>query len=239
MITPEAAGVALLVAILAYLAVRAAQLLSVKSEYSLGEKLLYAPAYTLARLLWRVRVAGGKKIVDLPIRGGVILANHRCSLDPFFVQLAAGRRVHWMVASEYFKNPIFGFGLKLFQAIPTTRSGSDNAATKRTIALASQSRLVGMFPEGRLNKTPEPLLPVRPGALLVAKRAKTSIIPLWIDGAPRPHEVWRPFFMTAKVTVYVGTPYEPPEDEIEASRSEQSQLIRDLLLSAAPAGREV
>jgi len=176
------------------------------SEYSIWERILYGPCYCVARILWRVEVIGGVHLAEAYPGGAVVVANHRCSLDPFFVQLAAGRRVHWMVAGEYFRNPIFGPVLRTFQAIPTNRSGSDNSAMKTAIRLASEGRFVGMFPEGRINRTPKPLLSIRPGAAMIASRAGVQLLPCWIDGAPSGWAVWSGLFMASHVKIFVGKP---------------------------------
>lgn len=136
----------------------------------------------------------------------ILVANHRSSVDPFFVQLAAGRRVHWMVAKEYCQHAIFGAVLKPLQVIPTNRSGIDTSATKQAIRLAKEGRLVGMFPEGRINRTVDPLLPIRSGAALVAMRANVPLIPIWISGSPYDRTVWSPLFIPARVGITFGTP---------------------------------
>ena len=133
--------------------------------------------------------------------GAILVANHRCSIDPFFVQLIAGRRVHWMVAGEYFKAPLLGNLLRTYEAIPTNRGGVDTNAIKRAIALAASGRFVGMFPEGRINRTAAPLLSVRPGAATVALRAGVPIVPLWIEGAPVGPSIFSPLFRSARIRV--------------------------------------
>jgi 1-acyl-sn-glycerol-3-phosphate acyltransferase len=198
--------------------------LQIPSDYTFFERLLYCPVYCLGRLLWRVEIVGTQKISDFHRGGAVIVANHRCSLDPFFLQLAAGRRVHWMVAGEYFKNPIFGPVLNLFQAIPTNRSGADNASMKRAIRLASDGKLVGMFPEGRINRTRKPLLNIRPGAAMVASKSGASLLPCWIDGAPIGWAVWSGLFMSAHVRVFIGQPMAVESEEL-------SQLSPDELIA--------
>jgi 1-acyl-sn-glycerol-3-phosphate acyltransferase len=125
------------------------------------------------------------------------------------VQLSAGRRVHWMVAKEYCQNIFFGPLLKTLQVIPTNRSGIDTGATKQAIRLAKEGRLVGMFPEGRLNHTRGPLVSIRPGAALVAVRAGVPMIPLHIAGSPYRREVWSPLFMPARVRITFGQPVDP------------------------------
>jgi 1-acyl-sn-glycerol-3-phosphate acyltransferase len=183
------------------------------TNYSVLERILYAPVYCFGRILWRVEIVGCQKISDLHPGGAILVANHRCSLDPFFLQLAAGRRVHWMVAGEYFKNPIFGPVLSLFQAIPTNRTGADTASMKRAIRLASEGRLVGMFPEGRINRTAKPLLNIRSGAALVASKSGVPILPCWIDGAPCGWAVWSGLFMSAHVRVFIGQAVETNSDD--------------------------
>jgi 1-acyl-sn-glycerol-3-phosphate acyltransferase len=209
--------IAFSIIVLAYLAYQ----LCGPGRYNVWERILYAPVYFLARVLWRVEVewrdarsiedprhARGTDwlLSDRIQTGALLIANHRCSLDPFFVQLVSGKRVHWMVAGEYFRHFLFGPILRWYQAIPTNRAGVDTASTKKAIALAKSGRFVGMFPEGRINRTDAPLLSIRPGAALVAIKADVPIVPIWIEGAPRGWEVYSALFMPAKVRVIVGAP---------------------------------
>ncbi len=177
------------------------------SEYSLWESCLYLPTYLMGRLVWRVYF---KNSAPEEIRRGAILAaNHRSSVDPFFVQLAARRRVHWMVAKEYCRHFLFGPILRSFQVIPTNRSGMDTASTKAAMRITKENRLVGMFPEGRLNHTTDPLVSIRAGAALIAIRSGVPIIPLLIEGSPYRRTVWSPLLMPARVGITFGKPIHP------------------------------
>ena len=51
------------------------------------------------------------------------------------------------------------------------------------IRYAQEGGLVGLFPEGRVNTTDELLLPGRPGAALIALRARVPVIPCYVQGA--------------------------------------------------------
>jgi 1-acyl-sn-glycerol-3-phosphate acyltransferase len=214
-----------------------AYLLLAPGRYSAWERVLYAPVYALARILWRVEVewrdgisnagptryANDQLLAERLKTGALLIANHRCSLDPFFVQLVSGKRVHWMVAGEYFNHFLFGPLLKSYQAIPTNRAGVDTASTKRAIALAKSGRFVGMFPEGRINRSESPLLSIRPGAAIVAMRADVPLVPIWIEGAPRGWEVYSALFMPAKVRIIVGGPVRFAfENETDVERSESN-----------------
>ena len=159
-------------------------------RHSLWETLLYLAAYLLARLLWRVHFSN-QPPQELQ-RGAVLAANHHSSIDPMFIQLAARRRVHWFVAKEYCQHPILGLLLKPLQVIPTNRSGMDLKATKVAIDYARQGRLVGIFPEGKINVTNDLLLPIRAGAAMVAVKSGAPIVPLYIQGSPYRGSVLNP-----------------------------------------------
>jgi 1-acyl-sn-glycerol-3-phosphate acyltransferase len=185
-------------------------------RYSLWERCLYLPVYVVSRMLWRVHIEwsrdysdwsrGDLMLTDRMRGGAVLVANHCSSMDPMFVQLCAGRRVHWMVTSLYFKTPIIGDLLRTFEAIPTHRSGVDTASIKQAIILAKAGRFVGMFPEGRINRTGQPLMTIRPGAALVALRARVPIVPIWIEGAPIGPSIFSALFRAANIRVLVEGP---------------------------------
>jgi 1-acyl-sn-glycerol-3-phosphate acyltransferase len=182
--------------------------LFMKSDYGPWEKCLYLPTYLLGRVLWRVHFTNQPP--PQLSSGAILVANHRSSVDPFFVQLAARRRVHWMVAQEFCQHFLFGPLLRQLQVIPTRRAGTDTASTRRAIQITSQGRLVGMFPEGRINTTSQLLLPLRSGAALVSARSQSPLIPLLIEGSPyRSPQVWSPVFMPAHVRITFGNPIAP------------------------------
>lgn len=169
--------------------------------------------------------------------GALLVANHRCSLDPFFVQLISGKRVHWMVAGEYFRHALFGPILRSYQAIPTNRGGVDTNATKKAIALARSGRFVGMFPEGRINRSDAPLLTIRPGAAIVATRASVPLIPIWIEGAPRGWAVYSGLFMAAKVKIFVGSPHRPAFPDLEKNSHQDADGAANSSLCQLPEGQ--
>ena len=174
------------------------------SRYTPVESILYTYAYLMARVLWRAETP-----VRLPVepgQGAIIVCNHRGPFDPVFIQLPAGRVVHWMVAQEYFDNPILKRFLRLSQSIPVSRAGIDTAATKSAIRYAQAGGLVGLFPEGRINTTDQFLLPGRPGAALIAMRARVPVIPCFVSGSPNSNSIFGTLCTPAKVRLVVGRP---------------------------------
>jgi len=113
------------------------------------------------------------------------------------------------------------------------RGGVDTAATKLAIRLAQEGGLVGMFPEGRINDTNDLLLPGRPGAALVALKARVPIIPVFITGSPYDGSPMGPLKMRAKVRVKIGEPmdltaYYGREKEEGVTQEITKQLLREM-----------
>jgi len=171
---------------------------------TLAQSALYGLNVLVAKLLWRARISGPLPVP--PGQGAVIVCNHRSSVDPCFTQMATTRPVHWMVAKEYCDHRSFGWFLRMVEVIPTNRAGIDTAATKAAIRCAQNGGLVGVFPEGRINTTGRVLLPGRPGAALIALKARVPIVPCYVRGSPFAKVLVRPLVMPAKVELKIGRP---------------------------------
>lgn len=188
----------------AYAAIRYRQM-----RYSLAQAPFYLLNLVYTRIIWRTRVRG--RIEFPPGQGGLIVCNHVSSIDPSFVQLGLDRAAHWMVASEYALQPGMSWMFRVVGAIPVSRGGVDTAATKRAIRYATEGELVGIFPEGRINTTRRVLLPGRPGAALIALKARVPVVPAYIRGAPYDGTEYGCFLMSAKVDVRFGAPLDISE----------------------------
>jgi 1-acyl-sn-glycerol-3-phosphate acyltransferase len=175
-----------------------------KSNYTAGQFLVLTYGFLTARILWRALPP--KRLAVPSDSGAVIVCNHRGPFDPMFVQLATDRLAYWLVAREYCENPAMAWFFRICNAIPVGRAGVDTAATKMAIRCAEKGQLVGMFPEGRLNTTRELLLPGRPGAALVALKAKVPVIPCYVSGQPCGKSILGTLFLSAHVRIHVGDP---------------------------------
>jgi 1-acyl-sn-glycerol-3-phosphate acyltransferase len=179
-----------------------------RTHRRLGYKPLQFPLYlynlVMTRIRWRARLEGALPID--PPGGALIVCNHRSPVDPAFIALAARRQVHWMVAGEYCRVPVIGWGLRVLEVIPTSRAGIDTAAMRAAVRYAQQGELVGMFPEGRLNTTKEFMLPARLGAAMVALRARVPVIPCYVEGGPFEGTVYSFFWLPARTRLVVGRP---------------------------------
>jgi 1-acyl-sn-glycerol-3-phosphate acyltransferase len=183
----------------------------------------------LTSLLWRTSAPA-----DVPLppgRGGVIVCNHRSSVDPCFVQRSTQRPIHWMVAREYVEHPALRWFLTTCEVIPVNRGGIDTAATKLALRYVRNGGIVGMFPEGRINRTDQLFISVRPGAALVAIKTRAIVLPCYLQGSPYGGTALSPLFMSAHVRLQYGETIDAADyaDRIAAGEDEAT-LTRELLL---------
>jgi 1-acyl-sn-glycerol-3-phosphate acyltransferase len=187
--------------------------------------LLWYAARLVVRVLWRAKQP--RSLPLTPGRGAVIVCNHRSSVDPFFVQTLVDWPLHFMVAREYCEHWALGFLLRSCEVIPTSRSGIDTTSIRTALRLTAAGEVVGMLPEGRINTTEEFMLPVRPGAVMVALKSRVPILPCYLEGVPYGGTPLSPLFMPARVRVVVGEPIDLSE---YYGREEEEGLLGELML---------
>jgi 1-acyl-sn-glycerol-3-phosphate acyltransferase len=192
-------------------------------QLTLGQSFWYGVNYLIARILWRARVSGPLPVAD--DRGAVIVCNHRSSLDPSFIEIATNRVVHWMVAKEYCTHWAMGRILRVAEVIPVNRGGVDTQATKAAIRYARAGGLVALFPEGRINTSENLLLPGRPGAAMIALKARVPVIPCYVHGSPYDGTSLGCLFMPAKVELKIGQPIDLSE---YYGREDEREVLQEL-----------
>src|SRR4051812_12994992 len=88
---------------------------------------------------------------QLPKSGAAILVcNHTSGLDPVLIQSACPRTIVWMMAKEYYEIAAIKRGFQLIDAIPVERSGKDLSSTRAALRALQNGRVLGIFPEGRI-----------------------------------------------------------------------------------------
>lgn len=161
-------------------------------------------------LVFRQRIAA-----DCPLPaegGGLVLANHRSPVDPMLIFSASPikrtgyriRRVEFLTAAEYcdLGGPL-GFITRHMHVIPVARSGRDMGPVKEALRRIRDGKLVGVFPEGRIN-TGEGLLPASSGVAWLALHSQAPVFPVFIHNAPQGASMVTPFVTFCRVRVTFG-----------------------------------
>lgn len=171
----------------------------------------------------------------LPARGSAILVcNHTSGLDPLLLQASTRRIIVWMMAREYFEIRALKWFFELVDAIPVDRSGKDLSATRDALRALQSGRVLGVFPEGRIEET-EDLLPFQTGAAMLARRAQCPVYPAYLTGTQRRKGMLNAFTRSQRVTLTFGPRVELSESEdksdLQADTRSIESAIRKLMQS--------
>ncbi|MDD4111239.1 MAG: lysophospholipid acyltransferase family protein [Clostridia bacterium] len=125
----------------------------------------------------------GKK--NIPKGKVIFISNHTSNADPIIVEMSAWKEKFYLVKKELYKNKFIGGFWKRMNTIPIDRGKTDLSAIKAALKVLNRGKSLVIFPEGTRNKTGEELGAVKSGAAMLAIKAKSPIVPIWIKKKPR------------------------------------------------------
>ena len=146
-------------------------------------KIVRPPLTFLFKAVYRPSTEGEENI---PKEGKIILAgNHTHLLNCFSVAIATKRCVHFVAKAELMK----GIGKYIFPGlgiIPIDRSTNGKEAILETEKYLEDGKLIAIFPEGTVNRTDDPMMPFKGGAVKIALDTGSDIVPFAITGKYKP-----------------------------------------------------
>lgn len=133
----------------------------------------------LFKVLYRPIIIGRENI---PKTGGLVLAgNHTKWLDPIMLIAVTKRQVHFLAKDELFhgktKLIVKGMG-----CIPVNRKIHDKDALNQGYKTLEKGNVIGIFPEGTINRTKEIIMPFKIGAVKMSKETDSYLLPFIITG---------------------------------------------------------
>ena len=148
----------------------------------------------------------------VPAQGPAILAaNHTSFIDPLLMYATCPKRlIGFMVAKEYYDMPLIGWLLRGIGCIPATRTGQDLAATRDAIRRLEEGLLVGIFPQGRIERPDQDNRP-RSGITLLAVHSRAPVIPVHISGTRHSESTAWSYLRRHKARVRYGRPVDLSE----------------------------
>lgn len=197
----------------------------------------------------------------------LVVANHRSPTDPLIMHAAASfqdgrgladaapkkdqpvrrpdptsrrqRVVEWITAREYVEigGPIEWICRAAF-SIPVDRGGNDMAAVKEALKRLKAGRIIGIFPEGKIN-VGEGLLEFNPGLAFIAARGGVPVIPAYINdapGGPAMTTMVQPFLTPTTASVTFGQPldFTHMRKPTAHQRLEITDQIREAIIAIMP-----
>lgn len=175
------------------------------------EPILYrvvrGPLTAFFKAVYKPTIVGKRYI---PEEGRIILAgNHTNYFDCILVASATKRCVHYLAKDELMKGPL-KIVFKGLGIIPVNRRTKDKAAFESAVKTLSEEKVIGIFPEGTINRTDDIIMPFKYGAVKMSRDADCKIVPFAITGK------YKPFERSIKLTFF--EPIDPIENLEEANR---------------------
>ncbi len=188
------------------------------------EPILYRILRPLGTILFKVffhpHIIGQENIQK---EGGLILAgNHTSYFDCALLYASTKRTIHFLAKYELTKGPL-AFFFNNFGIIPVNRQAQNNkAATNTAITYLKNKKLIGIFPEGTINRTDDVIMPFKMGAIKMAKESNASIVPFAITGTYK--------IFGKSVTIKYGKPYKVKSHDLEQERRILEEKISKMIL---------
>lgn len=143
-----------------------------------------------ARVWHTLRVEGRSSIPKSQAPGPlIVVANHTAGVDPFLIQSICPFEIRWMMARDMMA-PELDDIWTWAEVIPVDRSGKDTSSARQAIAHLRAGRVLGVFPEGRLERPQRHILPFLPGLGIMIKRTGAKVLPIIIEGTPQVDPAW-------------------------------------------------
>ena len=180
---------------------------------------LIKPIYTiLLKIIFRPKVIGKENI---PRDGALIFAgNHKHAVDPTMVMMSTKRIVRYMAKEELFRG-LHGILFKNIGLIKVYRGRSNPNAVIEAENVLNKGGTIGIFPEGTRNKSTEELLKFRHGAVAIAKKTGTPILPFAIKNK---YKIFR-----KSVVLELGKPIDVSNMETEEANEYLKNEVLKLL----------
>ncbi len=159
----------------------------------------------------------------IPKNGAIVIAgNHKHALDPILVDVSTKRVVHTL-AKKDLHDGIFGWFFRLIGTIPVDlRAKQNKEALKSAIEYLEQGAAINVSPEAKRNYTSEILLPFKFGAVVMAKRTNTKIVPYAITGKYK--------FRSKDLKITFGEPLDLSQISVEEANKVLFEKIKEMLI---------
>lgn len=178
-------------------------------------------AFAIGRLYVRVfhvlRVRGRKRVPrDLEPGPLIVVANHTAGVDPVLVQAACPFMIRWIMAQDM-RMPALEWFWRFWEVLFVDRERNDGAAMRTAIKHLKAGGVIGIFPEGGLERPPHQVMPFQPGLGVLVRRSGARVLPVVIDGTPQVDPAWASLWRTSASTVHFYEPIDYSDSGMSAA----------------------
>ena len=161
----------------------------------------------------------------IPKKGSCVIAgNHKHALDPILVDVCTNRVVHTLAKKDLHDGKL-GWFFKAVGTIPVDlRAPENKEALASAIKYLKEGNLINVSPEAKRNYTKEILLPFKYGAVVMAKRTNTKIVPYSITGDYK--------FRSKNLKIVFDEPIDVSNLEVEYANKILFNKVKNLIIES-------
>lgn len=190
-----------------------------KNDQKFGYRFLRGLLLPIFKFYYNPKMYGAENI---PEDGNILICgNHKHIMDQCMPIMGTKRMIHWMAKREYFDDWKVAWFFKMSGCISVDRSTHDDTAKGKALDVLKDGGAIGLFPEGTRNKTDKFLLPFKFGAVSMAQKTNSLIVPFGISGDYK--------FRSKNLRVHIGKPFSIEGMDLEEANKKLEKEIGKLI----------
>ena len=177
---------------------------------------MFLVGYLYSRVIHRAEFVvadGAFADIDGPM---IVVSNHTCGIDPFLVSAVMPRRVCWLMAEDM-RVRWLGWFWSWAGVIFVARNRHGKSGIRRARTHLKEGGMIGIFPEGKIERPAGRLLPFAPGVGVLVKRTGARVLPVVIDGTPDVPTAWDSLYTASNARVRVMQPIDYSESGLSSA----------------------
>jgi len=189
-----------------------------RGDFETGMTMVTGKLY--AKTVHALRVRGKKKLAGLGPEIGnseplILICNHTAGLDPVLVQTSCPFFIRWLMAQDM-RVPALEWYWKFWEIIFIDRNRRDSGGLRTALRHLRQGGVVGIFPEGALERPPRQLMPFQPGAGLLIKKSGARVLTITIEDTPQYDPAWASLWHMSRSRIHFREVIDYSNSELSA-----------------------
>ncbi|MGJ8637570.1 MAG: lysophospholipid acyltransferase family protein [Phycisphaerales bacterium] len=186
---------------------------SKKPQVGVFDGFMYLIGFLYSKIIHRAEFVveeGVFENIDGPM---IVVCNHTCGIDPFLVSSVVPRRVCWLMAEDMRVRWLAWFW-NWAGVIFVARNRHGKSGIRKARLHLKDGGMIGIFPEGKIERPAGKLLPFAPGVGVLVKRTGARVLPVIIDGTPDVPTAWDSIWTSSNARVRVMQPIDYSQTDL-------------------------
>lgn len=176
-----------------------------------------------SRLVQKVRVEGREHIPACTRAGPlIVISNHTAGADIPILQSLCRFEVRWLMDRSMQIESLQWFW-EWANVIGVDLGSRDTFAMREAIRHVKAGGVLGIFPEGGLERPARQIMPFQPGIGLLVKKTGARVLPILIEGTPQVEPAWASLWRFGRARVRAFPIIDYTKMDLSAS-----EIVQDL-----------